>query len=101
MVIFKSIRFSFTPYSSLTPVEGGWLKMPPKRKFREFLQTAHQRRKSTADKNRSKMNTTCPKVFFLYFRTVAKCKAEQTSSERRRSVRRGTGQNPKSRYEHY
>ena len=31
--------------------------MPPKRKFREFLQTAHQRRKSTADKTRSKMNT--------------------------------------------
>ena len=45
--------------------------------------------------------TICPKVVFLYFRTVAKCKAEQTSSERRRSVRRGTGQNPKSRYEHY
>ena len=57
MVIFKSIPFSFAPYSSLTPVEGGWLKMPPKRKFREFLQTAHQRRKSTADKTRSKMNT--------------------------------------------
>ena len=32
---------SFSPYSLLSMVEGGWLKMPPKRKFRE-LKTADE-----------------------------------------------------------
>ena len=61
---------SFSPYSLLSMVEGGWLKMPPKRKFREL---------KTADEEKALL---------------------ETSSERRSRVPRGTGQNPKSRYEH-
>ena len=35
----KSMPFSFSPYSLLSMGEGGWLKMPRKRKFRD-LKTA-------------------------------------------------------------
>ena len=35
---------SFSPYSLLLMVEGGWLKMPPKRNFRE-LKTTNEEKK--------------------------------------------------------
>ena len=33
---FKSMCFSFSPYSLLLMVEGGWLNMPLKRELREL-----------------------------------------------------------------
>ena len=36
MVILKACFFPSSRYSLLSMVEGGWLKMPPKRKFREL-----------------------------------------------------------------
>ena len=43
---------SFSPYSLLSMVEGGWLKMPPKRKFREL---------KTADEEKALLEISVPK----------------------------------------
>ena len=43
---------SFSPYSLLSMVEGGWLKMPPKRKFREL---------KTDDEEKTLLEKTVPK----------------------------------------
>ena len=43
---------SFSPYSLLSMFEGGWLKMPPKRKFREL---------KTADEEKALLEKSVPK----------------------------------------
>ena len=49
---FKSMLFSFSPYSLLSMVEGGCLKMRPKRKFREL---------KTADEEKALLEKSIPK----------------------------------------
>ena len=46
------LAVSFSPYSLLSMVEGGWLKMPPKRKFREW---------KTADEEKALLEKSVPK----------------------------------------
>ena len=49
---FKSVIFTFSLYSLLSMVEGGWLKMSPKRKFREL---------KTADEEKALLGKSVPK----------------------------------------
>ena len=70
----KSMFFSYSPYS-LSMVEGGWLRMLRKRKFRE-LKTADEKSEKSAAKTRY-----VAKWYFI-IRTVATCKAEQTNKQR-------------------
>ena len=59
--ILKACFFSFSPYSLLSMVGGGWLNMSCKRKFRE-LKIADEEK---ALLEKSKIYTICHKVVFL------------------------------------
>ena len=91
---------SFSPYSLLSMAEGGWLKMPPKRKFRE-LKTADEE-KALLEKSVPKSTRYVTKWSFNIFAQWQNARLNKhAANEEAAWVRRGTGQNPKSRYEHF
>ena len=80
-------------------VEGSWLKMPPKRNFRE-LKTADEE-KAQLEKSVPKSTRYVTKWSFNIFAQWQNARLnKQAANEEAGLIRRGTGQNPKSRYEH-